>query len=207
MSAPCRLMIADDHPTILAGLRAILGAHDDFTVVGEAADGEAAVELWDRLSPDMAFLDLRMPKLDGIEATARIRANDPDARVVILTTFVGDDDIYRALRAGARGYLPKDVGIDNIVSCVRVIQAGGSYLPAAIGAKIAARVLDDTLTQRENDVLAHVARGWCNKRIASQLNIGEGTVKTHLKHILAKLGARSRTEAVAIAQRRGILHL
>ena len=207
MSAPCRLMIADDHPTIRAGLRALFGAHDEFTVVGEAADGEAAVELWDRLSPDMAFLDLRMPKLDGIEATARIRANDPDARVVILTTFVGDDDIFRALRAGAKGYLPKDVAIDNIVSCVRVIQAGGSYLPAAIGAKIAARVLDDTLTQREYDVLAHVARGWCNKRIASQLDISEGTVKTHLKNVLAKLRARSRTEAVAIAQRRGILHL
>jgi DNA-binding NarL/FixJ family response regulator len=207
MSDTCRLMIADDHPTIRAGLCALLCAHEGYNVVGEASDGESAVNLWRRLVPDIAFMDLRMPKLDGIEATARICAEDPCARVVILTTFVGDDDIYRALRAGAKGYLSKDVCVDNIVSCVRAVQAGGTYIPASIRAKIASRFSGDSLTQRENDVLSRIARGWCNKRIASELDIGEGTVKTHLKNVLAKLSARSRTEAVANAQRRGMLHL
>ncbi len=205
MNQPLRLIIADDHPLTRHGLRKLLSVHDDIDVVGEAADGEEAVSLWRSLSPDMALLDVRMPKLDGIEATTRIRELDREAVVVILTTIVSDGDILRALRAGAKGYLPKDVPTDDIVDCIRAVKNGGAYLPARVAARMAEHMHDETLTSREQEVLLHLARGSINRRIALDLDIGEGTVKTHLKHLLAKLNARNRTEAVAVARERGML--
>jgi two-component system NarL family response regulator len=205
MNAPTRLMIADDHPLIRAGLRALLSAHDDLAVVGEAADGAEAVAVWDQSSPDVGLFDLRMPTLDGVQALLRIRQRQPQAAVVILTSMVGDADIDRVVRAGAKAYLPKDVGITEIVACIREVRRSGQYAQPLLKSRLAGRGVEEALTEREGEVLSGIARGWSNQRVADELEIAEGTVKTHLKRIFGKLYARNRTEAVVIARRKGLL--
>jgi len=203
----CRLLLADDHTLLRQGLASLLGMAADMQVVGEAADGETAVQQWQALKPDVVLMDIRMNGLDGLSAAERITALDPKAGIVILSTYDGEDDIYRAVRAGVRGYLLKDVQADELLNCVRSVCAGGTYLPVHISAKLASRVRVDDLTERELQILAQVAAGESNKLIARHLSIGEGTVKTHLRAILSKLDATSRTEAIAIAQRRGLIRL
>ena len=208
MSAPhglIRVGIVDDHPVVRDGLAAILGLQPDIKVVGEAATGREACALFDRQRPDVLLLDLKMPGMDGLEVVQTLCAAHPEARIVILTTYGGDEDIFRSLKAGAKGYLLKDAPRQQILEAIRTVHAGGRYLPAAIVSKVAEHALRPELTGREREVLQGMARGASNKEIGVALSISEGTVKTHVKAILAKLDAVSRTEAVTIATRRGII--
>jgi two-component system, NarL family, response regulator len=207
MTEKIRIMLADDHEVVREGLAAILGRRDDFEVVAEVGDGEAAVETWRRLKPDVALLDLRMPKLEGVEAIRQIRKLDPDAKLIILTTYDGDEDIYQGLRAGAKGYLLKDTPREQIVDAIHAVIAGRTYIPSQVGEKLASRVNVDTLTDKELQILKQIANGQSNKHIAKEQSISEGTVKFHTNSIYAKLGVASRTEAVKIAMQRGLVKL
>ena len=177
------------------------------TVVAEASNGAEAVELFSRHRPDVALIDLRMPGTDGVDAITIIRERFPDARIIVLTTFHGDEDIYRALRAGAKAYLLKDVGREELLDCVRSVSEGRAYLPKSVAAKLAERVAGPQLTVRELDVLRLMGAGKSNKEIGDSLRVAEGTVKAHVNNILSKLNVRGRTEAVAIAVKRGIIRL
>lgn len=209
MNAPplCRLLLVDDHTLLRQGLKALLDTAGGVRVVGEAASGRAGIEAWRALRPDVTLMDIRLPDLDGLAASAQILAEDPRAGIVMLSTYDGAEDIYRAMRIGARGYLLKDVSADELLHCLQRVHAGGTWLPEPIAAKLVARMRDEDLTPRECQILQRVAAGDSNKRIARHLDIGEGTVKTHLRAILAKLDATSRTEAIAVAQRRGLIRL
>jgi two-component system NarL family response regulator len=200
-----RVVIADDHAVVRAGIATLLEHAGGFKVVAQAKTGAEAVEQWTRHRPDLMLMDLRMPGMGGLEAVARIRAESADAVVVILTTFDGDEDIFRAMKAGARGYLLKDASPEELLACVRSVCEGRSYIPAGVAAKLASRISGNALTEREREILTHVAGGESNKRIALNLHITEGTVKTHIASVLSKLDATSRTEAVAIARRRGLI--
>jgi len=200
-----RVLVADDHPTVLAGLAAIIGLQRDMTVVGEAADGRAAVALWREQRPDVALLDLRMPGLDGVGAIEAIRAIDRAAKIVILTTFDTDNDVYRAVKAGARGYLLKDAPREALLACVREVHAGATSIPPAVAARLAAAIGSDELTAREHEVLVLLAEGRSNRDIGAVLGIGETTVKSHVRALFAKLDVLTRTEAVSVATRRGLL--
>jgi two-component system NarL family response regulator len=200
-----RVVIADDHAVVRAGIATLLEHAGGFKVVAQAKTGAEAVEQWTRHRPDLMLMDLRMPGMGGLEAVARIRAESADAVVVILTTFDGDEDIFRAMKAGARGYLLKDASPEELLACVRSVCEGRSYIPAGVAAKLASRISGNALTEREREILTHVAGGESNKRIALDLHITEGTVKTHIASVLSKLDATSRTEAVAIARRRGLI--
>jgi len=205
MNVPTRLLIADDHPVIRAGLRALLSSHPDLAVVGEASDGLEAVALWRETLPDIGVFDLRMPGLDGIDALRRIREHQAQAAAIILTALAREADIDRAVDAGARACLHKDAGISDIVAYIRSVRMGAS-LPSGRAAGRASRpAAREPLTRRESDVLEGIARGWSNQRVAGALGIGDGTVKTHLKRVYGKLYARNRTEAVAIARSKGLL--
>ena len=177
------------------------------TVVAEAANGRQAVDLWKQHRPDVTLLDLQMPELDGVGAITEIRAFEPAARIIVLTTFDGDEDIYRAIRAGARAYLLKDVPREGLMECVRRVHGGKTVVPPELAAKLAERLSGESLSARELEVLKLLAEGRSNKEIGNSLFISEGTVKTHAKSIFAKLNAISRTEAVATATRRGLIHL
>lgn len=201
---PIRVLIADDHVTVREGLAAIIGRQEDMAVVGEASDGEAAVALWLQHQPDVMLMDLRMPVLDGASALERIRTRNPAARVLVLTTFDTDNDISRAIKAGARGYLLKDAPRDELLSYIRRIHAGEVCIPPAVVAKLAAGMTTEALTPREQAVLNLLAAGKSNKQIAGALDIGETTVKSHLRGIFAKLNVLSRTEAIATGIRRGL---
>ncbi|WP_280155877.1 response regulator transcription factor [Piscinibacter sp. XHJ-5] len=205
MNRPTRLLIADDHPILRAGLRTLLSSHDDLAVVGEASDGLEAVALWHETTPDMGLFDLRMPVLDGVEALRRIREAQPQAAVIILTTLALDADIDRLVDAGARTCLRKDAGMSEIVACIRAVRSGASSGQAAVKRRLSSRAAEEPLTPREYAVLDGVARGWSNRRVADALGIGAGTVKTHLKRVYGKLYARNRTEAVVIARSKGLL--
>ncbi len=200
-----RLLVADDHPVTREGLALILDHQPDMAVVAQAGDGEAAVAQYHAHRPDVAVLDLQMPRLTGAEATAAICAGAPGARVLLLTTYDGDEDIYRAMRAGALGYLLKDAPREEILRAVRAAHAGRRVLSPGVGAKLADRLAQPALTPREREVLALVARGKANKEIAFALGVSEGTVKSHLNAVTAKLGVSSRTEAALAAERRGLL--
>jgi len=202
-----RVLIADDHVTVLEGLAAIIGRQPDMTVVAQAADGAEAVDLWRRHHPDVALLDLRMPRQDGVAVIAQIREQEPTARFLVLTTFDTDDDIYRAIKAGAKGYLLKDSRRDELLECIRKVNQGETCIPPALTAKLAAGMSNDSLTGRELDVLSLLARGKSNKEIGVSLYISETTVKSHLRSIFAKLSVLSRTEAIATASRRGLVRL
>jgi DNA-binding NarL/FixJ family response regulator len=202
-------LIADDHSVVREGLVSLIEDKADMRVVGEASNGREAVELWKKHRPDVTLLDLRMPELDGVSAIKAIRAADENARIIVLTTFDGDEDIYRAIQAGAKGYLYllKDVPREALMDCVRRVHRGDTCMPANLAAKLAQRVSGETLSQREIDVLKLMAQGKSNKEIGSALFISEGTVKSHLKRMFSKLGVISRTEAVANATRRGLIQL
>jgi DNA-binding NarL/FixJ family response regulator len=203
-----RVLIADDHGVVREGLVSMIQRNKaDMMLVGEASNGREAVELWEAHRPDVTLLDLRMPELDGVDAIKEIRATDDKARIIVLTTFDGDEDIYRAIQAGAKGYLLKDVPREALMESIRRVHAGETSLPMHLVAKLAERVSGDTLSKREIEVLKLMAQGRSNKEIASALYISEGTVKSHGKAIFAKMHVVSRTEAVAEATRRGLIRL
>ncbi len=202
-----RVLVADDHPVFREGLVALLDRQPDLAVVGQASDGREAVELFDRLAPDVAIIDLKMPVLGGIAAIAAIRATSPQARLVILTSFAGDEDIYQALRAGARGYLVKDASGEEVIACLRAVHEGRTCLPPAVASKLAGRAGVSELTAREREVLSRIAQGKGNREIGAILDVTEGTVKVHVNNILTKLGVASRTEAVNIGIRRGLVRI
>jgi two-component system NarL family response regulator len=204
---PISILIADDHPLILAGLASLIHATPAFTLLGQARNGREAVERYARMRPDVLLMDLSMPELNGLEAIAQIRTIDDAAAIVILTTYQGDEDIYRGLRAGARGYLLKDGGFDQISACIMAVAKGQKYLPAEVASKLADRMEMDTLSRRELDILRHLATGQSNKMIARSVGIEVGTVKFHVNNILSKLNASCRTEAATVAARRGLLNL
>jgi DNA-binding NarL/FixJ family response regulator len=201
------VLIADDHSVVREGLASLIGRKADMTVVGEASNGLEAVDLWKQVHPDVMLLDLRMPELDGVGAIKEIRSGDEQARIVVLTTFDGDEDIYRAIQAGAKGYLLKDAPREALMDCIRRVHAGETWVPVHLAAKLAQRVSGETLSAREIDVLKLMAQGKSNKEIGSALFISEGTVKSHVKGIFAKMNVISRTEAVASATRRGLIQL
>ena len=202
-----RVLIADDHSVVREGLVSLITRKTDMTVVGEAANGREAVDLWKQHHPDVTLLDLRMPELDGVGAIKEIRSGDEKARIIVLTTFDGDEDIYRAIQAGAKGYLLKDAPREALMDCIRRVHAGETCVPVHLAAKLAQRVSGETLSDREIDVLKLMAQGKSNKEIGSALFISEGTVKSHVKAIFAKMNVISRTEAVANATRRGLIQL
>lgn len=203
--AQLRVLIADDHVTVREGLAAMIGRQPDMNVVGEAADGQDAVEKWLQLRPDVALLDVRMPRLDGIGVLEEIRREDPSARAIMLTTFDTDADISKAIRAGAKGYLLKDAQREELMTCIRKVHAGETYIPPALVSKLAAGISHQPLSGRELDVLKLLARGKSNKEIAINLYISETTVKSHLRNIFAKLNVLSRTEALCAASQRGLI--
>jgi two-component system NarL family response regulator len=202
-----RVLVADDHALMRGGVVAVLRDAPGLTVVAEAADGAEAVALYARHRPDVALVDLKMPALDGAGVVEQVRARYPDARLVILTTYDADDDVERALRAGAKAYLLKDVDPGELVACVRAVHAGRSWVSPAIAAKLAERLMRVELTPREMGVLRELATGKSNKEIAAALGIVEGTVKLHVTRLYEKLGVSSRTEALAVAMRRGLIRL
>lgn len=202
-----RILIADDHTVVRDGLSAIIKQEGDLDVVGEAGDGRQAVEQWKKQRPDVTLMDLRMPELDGVNAIYEIRAADPGARIIVLTTFDGDEDIYRGLRAGAKSYLLKDVRREELFQCIREVHAGKTFIPPAIAAKLAERLPGDELSPRELEVLRLLAEGKPNKLIGVAMSITEVTVKSHVQSLFKKLNVLSRTEAIAVANRRGLLHL
>jgi two-component system NarL family response regulator len=202
-----QILIAEDHTVVRDGLVAIIKQEKDMEVVAETGDGEQAVELWKRHRPDVTLMDLRMPSLDGVNAIYEIRAADPDARIIVLTTFDGDEDIYRGMRAGAKSYLLKDVRREELFQCIREVHAGRTYVPPAVAAKLAERLTAEELTPRELEVLRLVAEGKPNKLIGADLTITEVTVKSHVQSVFRKLNVLSRTEAIAVANRRGLLRL
>jgi two-component system NarL family response regulator len=202
-----RVLIADDHVTVREGLAAIIGRQPDMMVVGEAAHGREAVDLWRRHQPDVALLDLRMPALDGVGAIDEIRRQDALARVIVLTTFDTDTDISEAIKAGAKGYLLKDAQREELLECIRRVHAGATCIPPSLVAKLAAGMSIEALTGRESEVLTLLSRGKSNKEIGVNLCISETTVKSHLRSIFVKLNVLSRTEAIATAVRRGLIQV
>ena len=202
-----RVMVADDHQVVRQGLVALLKTVPDLQIVTEASDGQEAVELYDQSLPDVALMDLRMPRLGGVEAIGQIRRKHPGARIIVLTTFDGDEDIYRAIQAGAKGYLLKGMSADELVEAIRAVHAGKSRIPSMVAEKLADRMSGPALTGRELEVLQGIVRRHSNKEIGTELSISEATVKTHINNLLSKLGAGDRTHAATIALQRGIVHL
>ncbi|HEX4155161.1 MAG TPA: response regulator transcription factor [Acidobacteriaceae bacterium] len=207
MPAPIRLLVVDDHPVVRGGLVALLATVEDMTVVAEASDGREAVEQFRLHQPDVTLMDLRLQRVGGVEAIQLIRAESPAARIIVLTTFDGDEDIYRAIQAGAKAYLLKGMSVEELISTIRTVHQGKMRIPAAIAEKLAERMAGPQLTSRELEVLELVVRGRSNKEIGSDLSISEATVKTHINNLLAKLGVDDRTGASTAALQRGIVHL
>ena len=201
------ILIADDHYVVRMGLVALVETEPDLQVIGEAADGVQAVELFKRLRPDLTLMDLRMPRKDGITATREIREQFPEARILMLTTFDGDDDIHKSLSAGANGYLLKNATREHLIPALRAVAAGQRWIPKDVARRLANRKMFEVLTPREVEVLHQLAEGLANKEIADVLDISEYTTKDHLKSILSKLHVADRTEAVTAAIQRGIVHL
>jgi two-component system NarL family response regulator len=199
------VLLADDHTIVRNGVSQILTEQPDIEVVAQAPDGATAVALYRRERPDVSLIDLRMPSLDGVQVVEQIRREHPDAVLVVLTTFDTEDDVERALMAGAKAYLLKDVSPADLVACVRTVHHGGTWVSPTVASKLVARMTRVQLTQREMSVLRLVAVGKANREIGESLNISEGTVKIHLSHLFEKLGAASRTEAVAKAVERGLI--
>jgi DNA-binding NarL/FixJ family response regulator len=199
--------IADDHSVVREGLAAMIGRERDMRVVAEAKNGLEAVQQWKHHRPDVLLLDLRMPEMDGVAAIRQIRTENAEARIIVLTTFDSDENIYRGISAGAKGFLLKDVPPDELLRCIRSVHQGESYFPSSVAAKLAERVSGVELTERELAILQQLATGMSNKEIGSHYFISEGTVKSHLKNIFAKLNVLSRSEAIAAAARRGLIQL
>jgi DNA-binding NarL/FixJ family response regulator len=200
-----RILTVDDHQLLREGIAAVLEGQPDMVLVGQASNGREAIEGFRQHRPDVTLMDLRMPDMSGIEAITAIRAEFPNARIIVLTTYAGDVQAAGALKAGASGYLLKNLVRKELLETIRAVHAGKRRVPPEIATEIAEHIADDALTEREIDVLRRVAAGKSNKVIAAELDISEGTVKTHMKSILPKLDARDRTHAVTIALKRGIL--
>jgi DNA-binding NarL/FixJ family response regulator len=205
--AKIRVFTVDDHPLLREGIAAIISNQPDMVVAAQAATGRDAIQQFRQHRPDVTLMDLRLPDISGIDAMIAIRSEYPDARIVILTTFEGDVEIQRALAAGARGYVLKSMPPKELAGVVRDVHEGRKRIPPDVAAQLAEHLGTETLTQRERDVLRHVATGNRNRDIGEKLSISEETVKVHIKHIMEKLGASDRTEAVTIAVRRGIIQL
>jgi len=202
-----RTVVADDHPVVREGLGALVNSQRDMKVVGEASNGREAVEQFFRHRPDVLLLDLRMPEMDAIEAIEAILEKAPEARIIVLSTYNGDEDIYRALKAGAKAYLLKDSPREQLLESIRSVHAGRLSIPPSVAARLAARLHNPDLTDREVEIVRLMLAGKSNKEIGASLNITEGTVKVHVRHLLRKLGASGRAEAIRIALDRGIVHL
>jgi two-component system NarL family response regulator len=202
-----RILVVDDHHVVRQGLVALINSVEDMEVVGEAADGRKGVELYQMRTPDITIMDLRLPVLSGVEAIQEIRKHNPRARVIVLTTFDGDENIYRALQAGARGYLLKDMFGDELMDAIRTVHAGRTRIPPVVAQRLAERMGGPDLTSRELDVLRLIVAGMSNKEIGNQLHISEATVKTHINNLLGKLGVSDRTQAATTAIQRGIVQL
>jgi len=207
VSPKSTVLVADDHALLRTGVANIINQEPDLRVVAEAANGREAVEAYDRFRPDVTLLDLRMPVMEGVEAVRQIRERDPNARVIVLTTYDTDHEIARALKAGAKAYILKDIAADDLISCIHDVLAGKTYLAPAAAAKLAEGVTRVQLTPREMTTLRLMADGKTNKEIANDLAISERTVKTHLGHLFEKLGVTNRTEAIKVATRRGLVRL
>lgn len=206
-NSPITILTADDHPLIRDGLAAVLRAESGLEVVAEASNGEEAIEAYARVHPQIVLMDLRMPVMDGLTATRAILAEDPNARIIVLTTYDGDEDIHRALSAGARGYLLKDMMRTDLIGVIRAVHRGQRGIPSPVAARLAEHTPRIGLTPREIEVLRLVADGLSNGQVAERIGRTEGTVKVHLKNILQKLDVRDRTEAVTTALRRGFIRL
>jgi DNA-binding NarL/FixJ family response regulator len=204
---PIRVMLVDDHPAFRKGLAALIGTEHDLEVVAETGAGNEAIELFRRHKPDITLMDLRLPGMGGVEATIAIRKEFPDARVIVLTTFDMDEDIYRAMDSGAKSYLLKDTPEDELAATIRAVHAGEEKLAPKLAERLAQRQRRPELSQREMEVLQLLVRGRSNKEIASSLFITEDTVKAHLKTLFVKLGVQDRTDAAITAIRQGIVHL
>jgi two-component system NarL family response regulator len=207
ISNPIRILVVEDHHVVRQGLVALLSVVDDLEVVGQAADGAEALEKFATHQPDITLVDLRLPRLSGVEVIQRVRAGHPNARFIVLTTYDGDEDIFRALQAGARAYLLKGMTADTLVSTIRSVHAGKSHIPPVIAQRLAERMSTEQLTPREQDVLEQIVRGKSNKEIGTALDISEATVKTHINNLLGKLGVEDRTQAVTAAVQRGLVQL
>ena len=206
-STNIRVLIVDDHSIVRQGLTTIINRDPEMTVIAQAEDGQQAIALFREYQPDVTLMDLRMPQMAGVEAITAICAEFIAARIVVLTTYDGDEDIYRGLQAGAKGYLLKDAKPNELLSAIRTIHRGQQYIPPEVGAKLVQRMSNPELSERELDVLRLMAQGMSNLEISTTLSIGESTVKSHVNRIFSKLGVSDRTQAVIIAVKRGIVNL
>jgi DNA-binding NarL/FixJ family response regulator len=201
-----RIMVIDDQAVVRQGFVSLIKTVPDMEIVGEGSNGQEAADLFRRLRPDITLMDLRMPEVSGAEAITQIRGEFPTARIIVLTTFDGDEDIYRALQAGAQGYLLKDMFFEELEAAIRKVHAGARLIPGSVAERLAARMSSSELTGRELEVLRQIVEGKSNKEIGNALNISEATVKSHINNILSKLGVSDRTQAATTALQRGIVH-
>lgn len=207
LSQKIGVMVVDDHPLIRVGIAAIVNARADMTVVAQAGTGEEALELFRRNKPDVTLMDLRLPGIGGVEAIAAMRTTRPDARFIVVTTYDGDEDIHRALEAGAQGYIIKGMPYQTLVEAIHRVHLGKRFLPPPVANTLASRMPDSELSPREMEVLLLLVAGRSNKEIAQTLDIAEATVKSHVSTILMRLGVEDRTQAVVTALQRGLVHL
>jgi two-component system, NarL family, response regulator len=207
MNTPIRIVTVDDHPMLREGIAAVLASEADMVLVGEASNGREAIEQFRAHRPDVTLMDLQMPVMNGTDAIIAIRKEFPDARIIVLTTYSGDVQAVRAFEAGAVGYLLKSLVRKELVETIRSVHSGKKRIPPEIAVGIAEHHADDALTEREIEVLKHVAAGNANKMVAYNLDLSEETIKAHMKNILSKLGAKDRTHAVTIALKRGIIEI
>jgi DNA-binding NarL/FixJ family response regulator len=201
------ILIVDDHPIMRFGIASIIGTQPDMKVVGQAGSGEECVDLFSRLDPDLTLMDLQLPGMSGASAIQNIRSKNSAAKVIVLTTYKGEDDIFQALRSGASGYLIKGMSHDRLVEAIRRVHSGKTYFPPEISSKLMTRTRDEILSSREREVLALIAEGDGNKQIGKKLGLTEGTVKCHVGSILGKLQVEDRTQALIVALHRGLIHL
>jgi two-component system NarL family response regulator len=200
-----RVLVVEDHNVVRQGLVALLNVAEGLEVVGEAADGAEAIAQYRKHKPDITLVDLRLPRMSGVDVIQRVRMESPQARFIVLTTYDGDEDIYRALKAGAKAYLLKGMTSEELISTIRVVHEGKSHIPPAIAQRLAERMSAEELTPREFDVLEQIVYGKSNKEIAAELDVSEATVKTHINSLLGKLGVTDRTQAATAAIQRGIV--